>query len=192
MTLPVREAAVRARSLVVLALLLHCASRPAAAQEATATDSAAAAEAGSSARTLGWIATLGPVGIGTAAMLSGEDAVGWGYVIASSGVIFGPSVANWSVGQTSRGFVGMFVRMGISWGGLAVAASTCVDDCSDNELNVATGIFFATQAVALGLAIWEVATIKNRVIRERGGTISVSPTYSPATRSIGFAARVRF
>ena len=85
-------------------------------------------------------------------------------------------------------FVGMFVRMGIAWGGLAVAASTCFDDCS----NDATGIFLATQAVALGLAIWEVATIKNRVIRERGGTLSVSPTYSPATRSIGFAARVRF
>jgi hypothetical protein len=187
-TLPVLEAAVRARPLVVLALLLHCASRPAAAQEATATDSAAVAEAGSSARTLGWIATLVPIGIGAAAMLSGEDAVGWGYVIASSGVILGPSVANWSVGQTGRGFVGMFVRMGISWGGLAVAASTCFDDCS----NEATGIFLATQAVALGLAIWEVATIKNRVIRERGGTISVSPTFSPATRSIGFAARVRF
>jgi len=181
----------RARPLVILALLLHCASRPAAGQEATATDSAAV-EAGRNARTLGWIATLAPVGIGAAAMLSGEDAVGWGYVIASSGVIFGPSVANWSVGQTGRGFVGMFVRMGISWGGFAVAASTCFDECTDNELNAATGIFLATQAVALGLAIWEVATIKNRVIRERGGTISVSPTYSPATRSIGFAARVRF
>jgi len=183
---------VRARPLVVLALLLPCASQSVA-QQATATDSAAVAEAGSSARTLGWIATLGPVGIGTVAMVSGGgDAVGWGYLIASGGVIFGPSVANWSVGQTGRGFVGMFVRMGIAWGGLAVAASTCFDDCSNNEEDAATGIFFATQAVALGLAIWEVATIKNRVIRERGGTISVSPTYSPATRSIGFAARVRF
>ena len=191
MTLPVREAAVRARPLIVLALLLACARRPAAAQEATATDSAAV-EAGRSARTLGWIATLVPVGVGTAAMLSGEDAAGWGYAIASSGVIFGPSVANWSVGQTGRGFVGMFVRMGISWGGLAVAAASCFDECSDNELDAATGIFFATQAVALGLAIWEVATIKNRVIRQRGSTVSVSPTYSPATRSIGFAAHVRF
>jgi hypothetical protein len=187
MTLPVREAAVRARPLIVLALLLLGAHRPVAAQEATPIDSAAV-EAGRSARTVGWIATLVPIGIGTVAMASGGDAVDWGYLIASSGVILGPSVANWSVGQTGRGFVGMFVRMGISWGGLAVAASTCFDDCS----NDATGIFLATQAVALGLAIWEVATIKNRVIRERGGTLSVSPTYSPATRSIGFAARVRF
>ena len=180
----------RARPLVVLALLLPCATQSAA-QQATATDSAAV-EAGRNARTLGWIATLAPVGIGTAAMLSGEDGVGWGYAIASGGVIFGPSVANWSVGQTGRGFVGMFVRMGISWGGLAVAAASCFDECSDNELDAATGIFFATQAVALGLAIWEVATIKNRVIRQRGSTVSVSPTYSPATRSIGFAAHVRF
>jgi hypothetical protein len=187
MTLPVREAAVRARPLIVLALLLLGAHRPVAAQEATPIDSAAV-EAGRSARTVGWIATLVPIGIGTVAMASGGDAVDWGYLIASSGVILGPSVANWSVGQTGRGFVGMFVRMGISWGGLAVAASTCFDDCS----NDATGIFLATQAVALGLAIWEVATIKNRVIRQRGSTVSVSPTYSPATRSIGFAARVRF
>jgi hypothetical protein len=171
-------------------------ARPVAAQEETGMDSltAAAEAAGRSAATVGWIGTLAPVGAGLLLMASGtdSDAFGWGYLIASSGVIFGPSVANWSAGQTGRGFAGMFIRMGITWGGLVVAASNCFMDCSNDEAAASNGIFIVTQAVGLGLAIWEVATIKHRVIRERGGTVSVVPTFSPATRSVGFAARVRF
>ena len=183
-------------SALLACLVLSMSAQTVAAQEETGIDSvtAAANAAGRSAATVGWVGTLVPVGAGLLLMASGtdSDAFGWGYVIASSGVIFGPSVANWSAGQTGRGFAGMFIRMGVTWGGLVVAASNCFLDCSDNEAAASGGIFLVTQAVGLGLAIWEVATIKNRVIRERGGTISVSPTFSPATRSIGFAARVRF
>jgi hypothetical protein len=191
------EATLRARVLALLTwVALSLSARALAARQVSSIDSvsAAANAAGRSAATVGWIATLVPVGAGTLLMASGSDsdAFGWGYVIASGGVILGPSVANWSAGQTGRGFAGMFIRMGIAWGGLVVAASNCFLDCSENELAASNGIFIGTQVVALGLAIWEVATIKNRVIRERGGTISVGPTYSPATRSIGFAAHVRF
>lgn len=187
-----------ARALALLAcLVLIPSTRTLEAQQEGSLDSLsnAAEAAGRSAATIGWIATLAPLGAGTLIMAASgtdSDAFGWGYIIASTGVIFGPSVANWSAGQTGRGFVGMFVRMGISWGGLVVAASNCFLDCSENEADASNGIFIATQAVALGLAIWEVATIKNRVIRERGGTVSVVPTYSPATGAVGFAARVRF
>lgn len=187
----------RAPASALLACLVLSTSAPTlAAQEESSMDSltAAAEAAGRSAATVGWIGTLAPVGTGLLLMAGGtdSDAFGWGYVIASGGIIFGPSIANWSVGQTGRGFAGMFIRMGIAWGGVVAAGSNCFMDCSDEEAAASNGIFIVTQTVALGLAIWEVATIKDRVIRERGGVISVVPTFSPATQSIGFAAQIRF
>jgi hypothetical protein len=181
----------RTRAIALLALLALV-YRPASSQETKAVDSAAFATA-RSAQTLGLLTTVIPVALGGGLIVAGRDegtALYVGYLLASSGVIFGPSIADWRGGLHGRGVGGMFLRMGLAWGGLITATIVCLPDCENQTATEV--IFLGSQAAALGLAVWELATVKNRVIKASEGRIGLTPTFSPQTGAIGFAARVRF
>jgi hypothetical protein len=181
----------RTRAIALLALLALV-SRPASSQEAKLVDSAAYATA-RSAQTIGLLTTVIPVVVGGGLIVAARDegaAFYVGYLLASSGVIFGPSIADWRGGLHGRGVGGMFLRMGFAWGGLIAAGIVCQADCEDQT--AIEVVLFGSQAAALGLAVWELATVKHRVIKANEGKVSFTPTYSPETGAIGFAARVRF
>ena len=181
----------RARAIVALALLAFV-PRPARSQEPKAVDSAAFANA-RSAQTLGLLTTVIPVALGGGLIVAGRDegtALYVGYLLASSGVIFGPSIADWRGGLHGRGVGGMLLRMGLAWGGLITAGIVCLPDCEDQTATEV--IFIGSQAAALGLAVWELATVKQRIIKANEAKVSFTPTYSPQTGAIGFAARIGF
>lgn len=183
----------RALAFVALLVLIAAVAPPALSQE-TVPDSSAVATA-QSAQTLGVLTTAIPVAVGGALLAAGiagngGTPVSVGYLLASSGVIFGPSIGDWRGGLTGRGVGGMFLRMGFAWGGLLAAGIICLPDCEDETATAV--VLLGSQGVAFGLAVWELATVKHRVIKDREARFSLTPTYSPETGSIGFAARLRF
>jgi hypothetical protein len=170
------------RRIAIAVLLAAALARPAASQDS---------RTGNRAFYVGLVATAVPTAAGVA-LLSGHGSTAPGLMLASAGVILGPSVGDWSGGLTGRGLLFAGLRAATAAGGLLGVAATCWDDCSRSEERNATTIAVASSVVLAGLVAWDLATVKSAVRRHQERRMSVTPLYDSVRHGPGLVARVTF
>jgi len=169
------------RAIVAALLLASPALAPAAAQQGPSTGSA---------QLTGILSTAIPVGVGTALMIANDGAVEAGFLLASAGMVLGPTVGNIVGGLGARAAVGALARGGV-WLGASYLLFAYGNDESGNPEPYLVGAVAGWAAVT-GLAVWDLATIPGAMRKQRGTQVSIAPTWLPAARAPGLALRVEF
>jgi hypothetical protein len=148
---------------------------------------------------VGLAATLIPAVTGIALMAAGSfdfdnSSVEVGFLLGAGGLLLGPAIGDWTGGLVGRGFAGFGLRTLSLFGGLAASFAICPWDCGGNspEASTAGKVAIAGLGLATGLAIWDLATVRGAVRRNRAHRVTVMPTYIPSARAPGLAVRVMF
>jgi len=175
-----------------LAFMLACAVAPAPAQRAS--------ESAALGRSL--LGTVVPIGVGLAMMAAagnegpdGNAAAGEvGGLSFTGGLVVGPSLGYFHIGQSGRAWRGVGLRvLGL---GAAVAAAAASWDCYGNECETAGVVALLGSAVTLGSAIYDIATVRGAVRKRndaaQGVSVGVAPTYSSRRHTAGVSVQVRF
>lgn len=135
-----------------------------------------------------------PILAGVAMMMAGKG--DWehgpttgGFLLASGGLLLGPSIGDWAGGLGGRGFARFGLRTVALVGGLTAgfAASWNNNDDAGGAVLALGGL-----GLAAGLAVWDLATLKGGVRRHQAKSVSVLPTLSPDTHAVGVAFHLAF
>ena len=170
------------RRIAIAALLAAVLVRPVTAQSG---------DAANQALYFGLAATVLPTAAGVA-VLSGSGSNAPGLVVASAGVILGPSIGDWSGGLTGRGLMFAGLRAATVAGGLFGVALACWDECTSSEYRNATAIGVASSVVLAGLVVWDLATVKGAVRRHQARRVSVMPGYDRERRAPMLVVQMNF
>ncbi len=138
--------------------------------------------------------TVVPIIAGVAMMMAGKG--DWehgpttgGFLLASGGLLLGPSIGDWAGGLGGRGFARFGLRTVALFGGLTagVAASWNNNDSVGGAALVLGGLGIAT-----GLAVWDLATLKGAVRRHNERAVSLMPILRPDTHALGVSVHTTF
>ena len=152
-----------------------------------------AAQQGTSAGTaqlVGALSTAIPVGVGGVLMLTSDDAAAAGFLVASAGMVLGPTIGNITGHLGTRAVVGTLVRGGLWLGASYLLVLWGNDETGSAEAYLAGSL--AGYAALTGIAVWDIATIPGAMRKRGAAQVGVTPMWMPATRAPGLALNVKF
>ena len=147
----------------------------------------------------GLVGTVLPVAGGIALMVAGHgdferDETSVGFLLASGGLLLGPSLGDWVGGSTGRGLAGLGLRTAALIGGAAAAYGICGWNCGpgDSDATIAQVVAVGALGLTVGLAVWDLTTLRHRMRTPRAGGATLAPLFVPSTRAAGIAVHLRF
>ena len=132
--------------------------------------------------------TVAPIVAGVALMVAGKG--DWeqgpttaGFLLATGGLLLGPSAGDWVGGLGGRGFARFGLRTAALVGGFMGGYSNNAG---------AEAAFLGGLGVAVGLAVWDLATVKGAVRRHQAKSVSLVPILRPDSHAVGVAVHLTF
>ena len=150
---------------------------------------AAHAESASKDPETAWLASAGatavPVALGVVAAAQGSEA---GYLLATAGVLIGPSAGHWYAGDTLSTGLGIRLAGTALAGGLLYSAAECAiigDESGQSHCRIKEGLFLAGVGLILVGAIHDLGSASDTVRRANARTIQIAPTMVSGARGTG-------
>lgn len=141
------------------------------------------------AQLVGALSTGIPATMGGIMLVAGDDGT-TGFLLASGGMVLGPTVGNIVGGLGTRALVGTLVR-GAVWVGASYSLVIWGND-ETGDVDALLGVAIGGYALLTGLAVWDLVTIPGAMQKRRGAQVGIAPTWVPATRSPGLALHLTF